>query len=264
MFTDPNKILISDGSPDDPLCSRPVEILLEAYRHGFFPMVMGAEEFTRATGIPWEGSGPISWWCPEVRGVMPMTEAEGLHVSRRLAERMRAGRFVFTSDQCFVDVMRQCARPRKGEDGTWIDERLVEAYGAMFDAGHAHSIEAWAPRERENGSEWLAGIPDVVERQIAGRAMVLVGGLYGVHLGAAFFAESKFHRADLGGTDASKMCLITLVRHLHQQGFHICDTQMWNAHIGRLGCREMPRAEFLPKLRAALAASAAWGQLGVR
>jgi leucyl/phenylalanyl-tRNA--protein transferase len=217
-----------------------VQHLLEAYRRGYFPM---ADPEGHA-GTP----GAIVWLNPDPRGILPLTEDEGLHWPRRLRERVRSRRFVISADRAFEEVMRGCAEPRPGELGTWIDERFVGAYGLLHEAGHAHSVEAWVVGERDGTS--TGGTP--VSR-------VLVGGVYGVHIGGAFFAESKFCRPALGGTDASKVCLVHLVQHLMRRGFVLLDTQFWNAHIGQFGCREIPRAEYLRRLTAAAAMEVSWG-----
>lgn len=208
-----------------------VEHLAAAYRQGYFPM---ADPEGHA-GVP----GAVLWLNPERRGIIPLREDDGLHLPRRLRQRVRSGKFRVTSDQAFEEVMRGCAGPRKGEDGTWIDERFIVAYGAMQRAGLAHSVEAWLDG---------AGGPR------------LVGGVYGVHLGGAFFAESKFCRPEKGGTDASKVCLAHLILHLRRRGFVLLDTQFWNPHIDQFGCREIPREDYLGRLREALKLDCAWGE----
>jgi leucyl/phenylalanyl-tRNA--protein transferase len=207
-----------------------VDELLVAYRAGFFPM---ADPEGRG-GPP----GGIVWFNPDPRGIIPLEERDGLHFSRRLRQRIRSRPFRMTCDTAFEAVMRGCAAPRPQEDGTWIDERFIAAYGALFAVGHAHSIEAWtdgpAPAR-------------------------LVGGLYGVHIGGAFFAESKFCRPADGGTDASKVCLAHTAVHLRRRGFTLLDTQFWNPHIDQFGCREIPREEYLARLAAATALERTWG-----
>lgn len=183
-----------------------VESILAAYRLGYFPMAESAK-----------APGPIHWLSPDPRAIIPL---DAFHVPRSLARRVRRGTFEVTSDRDFAGVIRECAAPRAAELDTWIDARIVGAYTALHRAGHAHSIEAW----RE------------------GR---LVGGLYGVHIGAAFFAESKFSRPDDGGTDASKVCLAHLVRHLRRRGFTLLDVQMSNPHLEQFGVVEVPRAGYL-------------------
>ncbi len=207
-----------------------VEGLLAAYRQGYFPM----DEPSFGPGAP------LLWLTPEVRGVMPLTETEGFHVPRRLRERMRRRPFRMTSDTDFRGVIEGCAAPRWYEQETWIDGRILQLYTLLHARGHAHSIEAWLDG---------AGGP------------VLVGGLYGVRMGSVFFAESKFCRPELGGTDASKIALVTLVEHLRRRGFTLLDVQMWNEHLDRFGCRQIPRKDYLARLEESLAVEASWGTL---
>jgi leucyl/phenylalanyl-tRNA--protein transferase len=207
--------------------------LLDAYRRGFFPM---ADE----EDGPW--GGQLLWLSPEPRGIMPLTEAEGFHIPRRLRETLRRCPFSLTTDAAFGDVIRGCAEPRSYEPKTWIDGRIIEMYTALHRQGHAHSIEVWRG-------------PD------AAGPRRLVGGLYGVRIGAAFFAESKFSRPAIGGTDASKVALVRTVGHLHALGFELMDVQFRNDHLDRFGCAEVPRAEYLRRLKAASARPVAWRPL---
>jgi leucyl/phenylalanyl-tRNA--protein transferase len=176
-------------------------------------------------------TGLVRWYHPDPRAIFPLEE---FHVPDTLARELRRGRFEVRSDTAFERVMRACAEPRSDDDLTWIDDRMVEAYVGLFGAGHAHSVEAWRD----------------------GR---LVGGLYGVHAGGAFMGESMFCRPDLGGTDASKVCLAHLVGWLRHRGFGLLDTQYATPHLERFGCREVPREEYLALLAGALARPAAWG-----
>lgn len=202
-----------------------VAMLVTAYGRGYFPMGDTSRR------------GPLAWLNPPRRGVIPLTEAEGFHVPRRLGERLRARRFEIVSDEDFGAVIRGCAAPRKDEPETWIDERIVALYEQMASRGLAHSVEARLGAERR-----------------------LVGGLYGVHLGGAFFAESKFSRPEEGGTDASKACLVHLVWHLRRRGFVLLDVQFWTPHLAQFGCEEIPRAEYTARLERALAVEARWGR----
>ncbi len=163
--------------------------------------------------------GEIGWFSPDPRGVIPL---DAFHVSARLARVVRQGRFRIAVDTAFEAVMRACAR-RPGE-GTWISEEIVQSYVALSKLGLAHSIEAW------QGTE-------------------LAGGLYGVHLGGAFFGESMFHRV----TDASKVALVALVDRLNRQGFALLDVQWVTPHLETFGAIEIPREEYLVRLKAALA-----------
>jgi leucyl/phenylalanyl-tRNA--protein transferase len=214
-----------------------VQTLLAAYREGCFPMAH---------------RGRIDWFNPDPRGIIPLDE--GFHIPRRLRERVRSGRFTITTDLAFETVMRGCALPRPDEPETWIDERIVQAYTALHRRGHAHSIEAWlvGPSAGEGPAEGRGVAWACPERG------VLVGGLYGVHIGAAFFAESKFSLPAWGGTDASKVCLVHLVTHLRRRGFTLLDTQFWNPHIDQFGCREIPRGEYLERLNQSTGATVAW------
>ncbi len=205
-----------------------VESILEAYREGFFPMAHPGR-----AGRP----SPIEWYSPDPRAIIPLREdgSDGgeFHASRSLRRRVRTGRFEIRTDTAFGDVILGCALPRPAEPESWIDERIVQAYTLLHESGYAHSIEAW-----------LEG--------------VLVGGLYGVHIGAAFFAESKFSLPDRGGTDASKVCLVHLVHHLRRRGFALLDVQFHNPHLEQFGIVELRRREYLARLASATAARAEW------
>jgi len=167
--------------------------------------------------FPWFSEGePVLWWSPDPRMVLIPGE---LHVPKSLARRMRRGDVTVTADLAFADVIAACAEPRDDQAGTWITGEMMAAYLALHDAGHAHSIEAW-----QDG--------------------LLVGGLYGVALGRAFFGESMFTRVP----DASKIALVTLVAQLQQWGFGMIDCQMKTQHLARFGAREIPRATFLRQL----------------
>ena len=163
--------------------------------------------------------GEIAWFSPDPRGVMPL---DAFHVPARLARVIRSGRFETVTDRDFEGVMRACALRPRGE-GTWISEEIIQSYLALHRLGIAHSVEVW----RENG---------------------LVGGLYGVHLGAAFFGESMFHRE----TDASKVALAALVDRLTRRGFHLLDVQWLTPHLAQFGAVEIPRRRYLARLKQAL------------
>jgi leucyl/phenylalanyl-tRNA--protein transferase len=165
-----------------------------------------------------EEDGAIGWFSPDPRGIIPL---DTFHVPSRLARVVRSGRFEVRVDTAFEAVMRACAADR--EDGTWISDEIVESYVALFDRGIAHSVETW-------------------------RDDALVGGLYGVHLGGAFFGESMFHTE----TDASKVALVALVERLRAQDFRLLDTQWLTPHLARFGGIEIPRDEYLARLADAL------------
>jgi leucyl/phenylalanyl-tRNA---protein transferase len=186
----------------------PTELLLAAYASGWFPM---ADE-----------EGVISWYSPDPRGIMPI---ETFHVPSRLQRVVRKGAVQVEINTAFEEVMRACAEAeREPEDtGTWISEEIIESYCALHAQGFAHSVEV-----RQDGA--------------------LVGGLYGVALGGAFFGESMFHRA----TDASKVALVALVERLRSHGFLLLDTQWVTAHLQQFGAIEIPRPEYLRLLEESL------------
>ena len=171
-----------------------------------------------------ETGGEIGWFSPDPRGIIPI---DHLTVSRRLARVIRQQKFDVRFDTAFEAVMRACASDR--EEGTWISEEIIESYVALHRRGLAHSVECW----RE------------------GR---LAGGLYGVHLGSAFFGESMFHTE----TDASKVALVALVERLRANGFTLLDTQWITPHLAQFGAIEIPKAEYLERLTQAIAQRASF------
>jgi leucyl/phenylalanyl-tRNA--protein transferase len=160
----------------------------------------------------------IGWFSPDPRGVLPL---DAVHVPARLARVIRSHRFEVGIDRDFEGVMRACAADR--DEGTWISEEIIESYVALHRQGIAHSVEAW-------------------------RAGRLAGGLYGVHLGGAFFGESMFHHE----TDASKVALVALVERLRDRGCSLLDIQWVTPHLARFGAVEIPRGEYLSRLARAL------------
>lgn len=169
--------------------------------------------------FPWyDDSYPICWWSPDPRAIF---DIHNFHVSRRLRRTLRSGRFTVTINRAFGGVIRGCA---DREEGTWITRDMIAAYERLHRLGHAHSVEAWHGHE-------------------------LAGGIYGVALGGFFAGESMFYRC----TDASKVALTGLVAQLCARGFVLFDTQMVTAHTDRLGALEIPRVEYLARLREALA-----------
>jgi leucyl/phenylalanyl-tRNA--protein transferase len=175
-----------------------------------------------ALGIfPWYEEPPILWFSPDPRMLI---ERGRLHVSRRLARTLRQERFALSLDRDFGGVVRACAETRRREGGgTWITAEMIEAYQRLHARGFAHSCEAWA-------------------------GDALVGGIYGVSLGRAFFAESMFHRA----RDASKAALVALVWQLEAWGFTLFDCQLPTPHLRSLGASECPRTNFRRRLARAL------------
>lgn len=171
----------------------------------------------RAGIFPWYDSPPILWWSPDPRLVL---EPDELHVSASLRKVIRQGRFEVRADTAFEQVIRACAETfRPGEDGTWITAEMQAAYIRLFEAGYAHCVESW----------------------MGGR---LVGGIYGVSIGRAFFGESMFHHVN----DASKVALAALVATLKARQIGLFDCQVSSPHLRSLGAREIPRSEFLRRL----------------
>lgn len=185
------------------------EWLVSAYRAGIFPWPIVELEFEL-----------LAWFSPDPRAVI---ELDGLHVSRRLARRIRSRQFQVTIDRDFAGVMEGCAGLRGGLRGTWITPTVKQAYRHMHDLGYAHSIEVWSEAR-------------------------LVGGLYGIALGGMFAGESMFHLV----TDASKVALACLVDHLRSRGYVLFDIQQTTAHSRRMGSTEIPRSEFVRRVAAAV------------
>jgi leucyl/phenylalanyl-tRNA---protein transferase len=190
------------------------EILLKAYAAGIFPMAEDEDDPT------------LFWVEPRERGIMPL---DGFRIGRRLARTVRADAFDVRVDHDFDAVIAGCAAPRRDRDRTWISERIRRLYGELFDLGQCHTVETY-------------------------RAGRLVGGLYGVRLGAAFFGESMFHRE----RDASKVALVHLVARLKRGGFRLLDTQFVTQHLAQFGAVEVPRREYKRLLAAALDEPAEW------
>lgn len=165
-----------------------------------------------------EGGG-IHWYRPAKRAIIPL---ETFHISRSLARTLRLGRFEVTFDRDFAGVMDACAE----REETWITAKIKHAYLDLHHEGNAHSVEVWVDRN-------------------------LAGGLYGVHLGAAFFAESKFHKV----TDMSKVALASLVARLRAQRFELLEVQYLTAHLQQFGTIEIPHKEYFQILNSAISAS---------
>ncbi|MDR4305596.1 leucyl/phenylalanyl-tRNA--protein transferase [Chelatococcus sambhunathii] len=184
------------------------EVLLKAYACGIFPMAESATD-------------PGLYWIePELRGVLPLEE---FHLSGRLARTVRSDVFEVRIDSAFEEVMDACAAPAPGRPKTWINDRIRNLYGELHRIGRCHSVETWRD----------------------GR---LVGGLYGVRLGGAFFGESMFHRE----RDASKVALVHLVARLKRGGFDLLDTQFVTEHLRQFGAIEVPRRDYHRMLEVAL------------
>lgn len=182
--------------------------LLTAYAMGIFPW-------------PYQEDWPILWFSPDPRVVLLPSQ---LHVSRSLRKRLNKHTFEVRFDTAFARVVRACATtPRSDQPGTWITADVAQAYCALHELGLAHSAEAWADGQ-------------------------LVGGLYGISIGAAFFGESMFTQR----ADASKVAFVHLVRQLHAWGFHFVDCQIYSDHLAHFGAVEWRRSRFLRALDKAL------------
>ena len=188
-------------------------LLLKAYAAGIFPMADGRD------------APEVYWVEPRKRGVLPL---DSFRLSRSLAKTLRSGRFETTADRAFGDVVRLCAEEAADRPSTWINHQIEASVALLHAGGHAHSIETW-----EKGK--------------------LVGGLYGVKLGRAFFGESMFSRA----TDASKVALAHLVARLRAGGFTLLDCQFITPHLASLGAIEIDRSDYLAALVSAVTGAAA-------
>jgi leucyl/phenylalanyl-tRNA--protein transferase len=193
------------------------EVLLRAYACGIFPMAESADDPT------------LFWVEPEMRGVIPL---DGFRISSRLARTVRSDAFTVSVDRAFKAVIGGCAAPQAGRDDTWINKRIRELYIGLHELGHAHSVEVWKNDD-------------------------LVGGLYGVSLGRAFFGESMFHRA----RDASKVALVHLVARLIAGGYELLDTQYVTEHLRGFGATEISRRRYTALLDKAIKGAADFWKL---
>lgn len=184
------------------------DIVLQAYTAGIFPMAEAADD------------AELFWVNPTRRGILPL---DAFHVPRRLRRVLRRDPFTVRADTAFAAVMRGCAEASETRPSTWINDTIIHLYTALAERGAAHSIECWQDEE-------------------------LVGGLYGVSLGAAFFGESMFSRV----TDASKVALVHLVARLRLGGYRLLDTQFLTPHLARFGGIEISRARYHRLLEEAL------------
>jgi leucyl/phenylalanyl-tRNA--protein transferase len=198
---DPNGLLAAGGDLSP-------QRLLEAYRHGIFPWYTEGE--------------PILWWSPDPRMVFSTAD---VHVATRLRRWLKHCDWTVLADTAFEDVVRSCAAPRRGHNGTWITRAIFNAYVRLHELGYAHSVEVF---DREGQ---------------------LAGGLYGVAIGRMFFAESMFSRA----TNGSKVALIALCRVLDAWGFPLVDAQVASPHLESMGAFELPRSRFLAHVERACA-----------
>jgi leucyl/phenylalanyl-tRNA--protein transferase len=190
------------------------ELVLRAYRHGLFPMAEG------------RAGEKLFWLDPIKRGVLPL---DGFHLSRRLLRTALSDAFTVTVDRNFAGTIAGCATPVPDRSDTWINPQIERLFTELFRMGYAHSVETW-----QDGT--------------------LVGGLYGVALGGAFFGESMFSFA----RDASKVALVHLVARLRLGGFQLLDTQFVTSHLAQFGAAEIPRELYKQLLAAAVDHPAVW------
>ena len=195
------------------------DVLLKAYACGIFPMADSADD------------PGLHWHEPEQRGIIPLN---GFHMSSRLARTVRTTPLIVRADRDFDAVIDGCAEPAPDRDKTWINGRIRRMYRALFDIGHCHTVEVY------DGDD-------------------LVGGLYGVSLGRAFFGESMFHRV----TDASKIALVHLVARLRAGGFRLCDTQYVTEHLKTFGAVDVSKKRYHRMLEEALAGDADFAALPI-
>jgi leucyl/phenylalanyl-tRNA--protein transferase len=193
------------------------ELIIRAYRAGIFPMAEDAAD------------KDVFWVSPEMRGIIPL---DGFHLSASLRKAIRKSPFAIRVDSDFPGIIEGCATVGKDRRSTWINATIRSVYGELFERGVAHTVEVW------DGPN-------------------LVGGLYGLAIGGAFFGESMFHRV----TNASKMALAHLVDRLNAGGFTLLDTQFVTDHLASLGGIEIPRAEYEERLADALLAHGDWNAI---
>lgn len=190
------------------------DLVLRAYRHGLFPMAEG------------RSGGKLFWLDPVKRGVLPLHR---FHLSRRLLRTVLSNQYEVTADRNFAGTIAGCATPLPDRMDTWINPQIERLFTELFRMGYAHSVETW-------------------------RDGILVGGLYGVAMGGAFFGESMFSFA----RDASKVALVHLVARLRLGGFRLLDTQFVTDHLAQFGAEEIPRDSYKSQLAASVDAHAIW------
>lgn len=184
------------------------DMILGAYAHGIFPMAESAD------------SPDLFWVDPELRGIIPL---DGLHISKSLRKALNKKDYEVRLDYDFQTVIENCAAPMRDREETWINPEIKSLYGELFQRGFCHTVEIWRDDQ-------------------------MIGGLYGLALGGAFFGESMFHRA----TNASKFALVELVNHLNAKGFTLLDTQFTTPHLETLGAIEITREQYQARLAQAL------------
>jgi len=193
------------------------ELILRAYRAGIFPMAEDAS------------SEDLFWVSPEKRGIIPL---DAVHISRSLRKTLKSHPYSVKVDTDFAAVVEGCATAGTERDTTWINAEIRRLYGELFKRGYVHTVEVWD-------------------------GPALVGGLYGVSIGAAFFGESMFHRK----TDCSKIAMAHLLERLRAGGYRLCDTQFVTDHLRTFGGIEIPREDYELRLADALQHEADWGAL---
>ena len=194
--------------------------LFDAYTHGIFPWPL--------SGRFWQTRTILSWFSPDPRCIF---EFDQFHVSRRLEQTCKSGRFHITTDTDFSGVIRGCA---ERHEGTWITPEMIDAYIEFHRLGYAHSVEAWSNNE-------------------------LAGGVYGIAIGGMFAAESMFYNQ----RDASNVALVTLMRRLKEWGYQLVDIQVKTEHTARFGAVEISRSEYLRRLHSALRYNVEFDSIGV-
>lgn len=197
-----------------------VDRLLDAYRHGIFPWPVRVQDLNQDL---------LVWWSPDPRAII---DWDHFRIPRRLVRKMRKSKWVITSDMRFREVIHACATENSRKENTWITREIIDGYLALFDAGHAHSVEV------------LDGC-------------TLVGGVYGVAVGGMFAAESMFYRR----SDASKFALVALVTHLRTCGYRLFDIQQMTPHLESLGAVSLKRDRFLHLLNHALDQQVSFGRV---
>lgn len=196
------------SSSDNVILEVTPQVLLKAYSCGIFPMADSADD------------PAIFWVEPKMRGILPL---DGLHISRSLAKARRKNPFEIKINTAFETVVDLCAQQTPQRTKTWINDTIRRLYVDLHEMGYCHSVEAWRGEE-------------------------LLGGLYGVSIGGAFFGESMFSRAD----NASKICLVHLVEHMNARNFALLDTQFTTPHLESMGVIEVPKEEYSVLLETAL------------
>lgn len=199
------------------------KMIIEGYRHGRFVMAQGRQ-------------GGIGWYHPDPRAILPL---RAFHISTSLRKRVCRRDYQITCDTVFKKVIEACAAPRRHNADTWINQEIITLYTQLHELGLAHSFEAWRQIEES-------------DRNV--QPYELVGGLYGVALGGAFFGESMFSHA----TDASKVCLVELVERLNRNGFTLLDVQFASPHLNQFGVIEISRSRYMQMLAEALPLVRQW------